>query len=97
VIDAAPILSADQVANLMRCSVSTIENKARTGEIPGVLWGDGGWVFPAAALYERLNQIARQNAQQRCLTPEAVAVATQVRQSRARRAPPSLPSLGAAS
>jgi hypothetical protein len=96
VIDAAPILSTAQAAALLRCEPSTIETKARTGELPGLLWGNGGWVFPAAAFYDRLNELAIENAKQRRLPPPApVAVSTVslVRKSRERREPPALPSI----
>lgn len=86
----APILSLTDVAALMRCAETTVEQKARAGEIPGLLWGDGGWVFPAAALYEHLNRLARENAAGRRTPSTVSAVAAR---APARRTPPALPSI----
>lgn len=57
--------SVEQVAGLLRCAASTVEAHARSGHLPGLLMGDGGYVFPAAALFTRLNEIAAAEAAQR--------------------------------
>ncbi len=89
---AVPILSASEVAILMRCSQKTVEEHARTGDIPGLLWGDGGWVFPAQALYNRLNELAVEQALKRRQPPEILTVLV-ANPKRARREPPKLPNL----
>jgi len=38
------IYTADQAAQLLGCSVKTVEELARQGELPGIKPG-GGWVF----------------------------------------------------
>lgn len=52
------ILGEDETAALLRCAVSTIRERARLGDLPGLQYGDGGWVFPKAALLEHLNSKA---------------------------------------
>jgi excisionase family DNA binding protein len=56
----APIMTSEQVAELLRCSSRTVEEHARNGSLPGVKYGDG-WVFPAEALLEAVNEAARGN------------------------------------
>ena len=46
-----PILNAQQVADLLGCSVKTVENHARAGHIPGTKFGDG-WVFASELVIE---------------------------------------------
>ena len=55
-----PIMTSEQVANLLQCSPRTVEDKARSGELPAVKFGEG-WVFPAVALLEAVNNAARGN------------------------------------
>lgn len=57
--------SVEQVAGILRCAVSTVEAHARSGHLPGLLMGDGGYVFPAGALFARLNEIALAEATER--------------------------------
>lgn len=88
---AEPIaLTTAQVAALLDCGPDTVEARARAGDLPGLQFGRG-WVFPAAALAQRLNELALQAAQQRrqpSPAPAAVAAAHPTR--RARRQPPRL-------
>lgn len=78
------ILTKDEVAALLDCEPSTVEEKARTRELPGVKIGRS-WVFPREALLKRLNEIAL-----RAVEPSAPRyTATAPR----RRAPPALPRL----
>jgi excisionase family DNA binding protein len=58
------IYTADQAAALLGCSVKTVEEMARQGELPGIKPG-GGWVFPAGALAQRLDQLALEQADRR--------------------------------
>ena len=84
------ILTKDEVAALLDCEPSTIEEKARTRELPGVKVGRS-WIFPREALLKRLNEMALGNS-------NPVPMARQVRESvllpvKGRRGPPALPSL----
>lgn len=38
--------------------MTTVEFKAREGLLPGLKFGDGGWVFPLEATLKRLNEAA---------------------------------------
>ncbi len=89
---AVPILTVTEVAALMQCAESTVETHARAGDVPALRWGDGGWVFPAQALYNRLNELAIEQASERRKPPDIKAVLV-ANQKRARREPPKLPSL----
>lgn len=84
------ILTADQAAELLGCTRKTIEDRARAGDLPGLLWGDGGWRFPAEAFTARVNALALEQAQKRreAKQPRAVAQPAQPEQ---RKAPPALP------
>ena len=84
------ILSDIEVAEILDCETTTVHEKARTGELPGVKFGRS-WRFPRTALLEVLHQRAMQNKPK--ATPVAVAhpVNTKVR-----KLPPALPSLHAA-
>lgn len=90
------IYTADQAAELMGCSVKTVEDLARRGELPGLKPG-GGWIFPAGALAARLDELAIEQAAKRRV-PE-VATATTAQQpadkgsARRRRLPRELPKL----
>lgn len=86
------VLSADELAILMGCSTKTIEDKARAGSIPGLLWGDGGWVFPVKALYKRLNESAIEQSLKRRQPSQPLAVAA-LTPGRRRREPAQLPDL----
>jgi excisionase family DNA binding protein len=70
------IYTADQAAELLGCSVKTVEEMARQGELPGIKPG-GGWVFPAGALAQRLDQLALEQAAKRRTPAPAPAVAVQ--------------------
>lgn len=53
------VLRGAQVATLLGCAESTIEEMARDGELPGLKFGDAGWVFPLKALLDHLNADAK--------------------------------------
>lgn len=88
------LLTVEQAADELGCKPKTIEERARAGDLPGILWGDGGWRFPAQAFYDRLNQLAIEQAEKRrqAKQPRAVASAPV---APARKAPPALPTPGA--
>lgn len=66
------IYTADQAAALLGCSPKTVEEWARTGQLPGIKPG-GSWVFPAGALAQRLDELALEEAAQRRKTPAPTA------------------------
>lgn len=89
------IYTADQTAQMMGCSVKTVEDLARRGELPGLKPG-GGWIFPAGALAQRLDELAIEQAAKRRLP--AVVTATTAQKlagngSARRRLPRELPKL----
>src|SRR5882672_7194055 len=51
------VLTKEQIAELLQCDVTTVEEKARNGELPGVKVGRS-WVFPREAMLQRLNEMA---------------------------------------
>lgn len=51
------VMTKEQVAEMLECEVLTIEDKTRAGELPGVKIGRT-WVYPRAALLQRLNEMA---------------------------------------
>lgn len=59
-----PLLDPPQVADLLRCSVRTVEDHARSGTLPGVKFGEG-WVFPFDALMRAINRLAEEEASRR--------------------------------
>lgn len=92
------IYTADQAAELLGCSVKTVEEMARQGELPGIKPGRG-WVFPAGALAQRLDQLALEQAAKLRAPPAPVAT-TVMPASKTRRGPkprslPRLVDLGA--
>ena len=79
------ILNKDEVANLLDCEPSTVEEKARNHELPGVKIGRS-WLFPRQALMQRLNEMAL--ARPAPARPKGV-----IKPGANRRPPPALPSL----
>lgn len=89
------VLDTDAVAGLLRCSRKTVEDRARRGDLPGIQWGDGGWVFPAGALAKRLDEIALELARERAAPKKPAGVLHPIpKPGTGRRAPlPVLPAL----
>lgn len=99
------VLDLARVAELLGCTEATIEDLLRRGDLPGVKLGRG-WCIPGAALIQRLNDMATEQAEERRLAlvqqmTSASAKACQrgardldpaatVRRSSRRRVPPSL-------
>lgn len=73
----APILDTQQVADLLKCSVKTVQKRAGMGDLPGEKFGDD-WVFPSEALLARVNQIAVEQAAVRRKGPAPRAVILKV-------------------
>ena len=81
------VLSEEEVATILVCEPSTIQEKARLGELPAVKIGRS-WCFPLVPLLESLNAKAKANEQKAPRNPGGVAIiASKTRQ------PPTLPSL----
>ncbi len=54
------ILTTDEVADLLQCDVTTVEDKLRRGELPGIKPGRS-WMCPRLALLDTLNRQAVAN------------------------------------
>lgn len=61
--DTAP-LTVDQAAELLQCSPKTVQAHARSGYLPGVMFGVD-WVFPRGAFFARLDEIALEESRKR--------------------------------
>ncbi len=72
-----PILTADQVADLLGCAQSTVEDYARDGKIPCIKIGVS-WRYPADALIRWANQQA-EDAMRQPAKPVAAHVVKRVR------------------
>ena len=82
-----PILTAQEVAELLCCSVKTVENHARAGSIPGAKFGDG-WVFASELVIEAVKTISQQEAAARA-QPQRKAKGFKVLEN-AKRKPPGM-------
>lgn len=59
-----PILTSQDVAELLCCSIKTVENHARAGTLPGAKFGDG-WVFSSDLVIETVKAISQKEAAER--------------------------------
>lgn len=84
------LLSVDVVATALDCAGTTVEERARAGELPGIKLGRS-WIFPRAALLQSLNEMALREASRSKDKPAKPAVAI-VRTGK-RQAAPRLPQL----
>lgn len=82
------VLDENDVAELLDCEPSTVQEKARQGELPAVKFGRS-WRFPRAALLESLNAKALANKPKPPLDPKGVTVG----KVKSPRQPPTLPRL----
>jgi hypothetical protein len=57
----AEILTIDDLAELFTCDKETAAARLTSGDLPGVKVGRG-WIIPRQALFERLNEKAREEA-----------------------------------
>lgn len=64
------LLSVEAVASALDCADTTVEEHARTGQLPGIKLGRS-WVFPRAALLQSLCEMARHQAEGRKTKPAA--------------------------
>lgn len=51
-----PLLNAAGWAEALECSQKTVEDRMRTGDLPGEKFGEG-WICPAEAMLARINEI----------------------------------------
>lgn len=82
------VLDETEAAALLDCEPSTVQDKARSGELPAVKFGRS-WRFPRAALLEALNRKAMENMTKAAATPKPKAV----QMATVRRLPPVLPTV----
>jgi len=90
----AQILTTKHAAELLECSVKTVEERLRAGDLPGLKFGDG-WVIPAGAFWLRLDQLALEQAEKRRkpAAPAATTVEMEQQGKRGRGAARTLPQL----
>ncbi len=82
-----PILTAQEVAELLCCSIKTVENHARAGTIPGTKFGDG-WVFSSDRVIDAVKTISQREAEERA-QPQRKAKGFKVLEN-AKRKPPGM-------
>ena len=58
------ILTVADVAEILHCDVKTVSERLVSGDLPGTKFGRS-WVVPAAALYQRVNEIAIEKSEER--------------------------------
>jgi hypothetical protein len=85
-----PVLDVADVAALLRCAETTVEDRARRGELPGLKIGES-WVFPAGALTLRLDELALEQAAIRRKPSAAPSAELVPLKGRAKRTLPTLP------
>jgi excisionase family DNA binding protein len=86
------VLDVDQVAELLRCEPTTVQEHARRGELPGLKLGRD-WVFPVGALLQRLDEVALKESAKRREPVTSSAVLHDIKRQKAKRVPPALPAL----
>lgn len=84
------LLSVEKVASALDCAGTTVEERARTGELPGIKLGRA-WVFPRAALLQSLCEMAQREAAARKQAPAAPARAIAATRPGRRQSAPQLP------
>ena len=85
----AEILTVDDLAELFACDKETAAARLNSGDLPGVKVGRG-WIIPRQALFERLNDKAREEA---AVRREQQALARQAGQQRGKTASQASPRL----
>lgn len=66
----AEVLTVDDLAKLFACDKETAAARLTSGDLPGVKVGRG-WIIPRQALFERLNEKAREESAARRAQQEA--------------------------
>lgn len=90
--DMQHVYTTPALAELLDCEETTIKDRAVAGDLPGLKIGRS-WIFPAEALHQALNELARREAAARRAPAPRAAVATSGQAAPKHRAPPTLPSL----
>lgn len=92
-----PVLSTEQMASLLDCAETTVEDLARRQELAGLQYGRG-WIFPLEANLRVLNDRALARVKTPSPPPPAPklppAIAVPVPPPRARRQPVAIPDMG---
>lgn len=57
-------LTVTDVASILRCDEETAAERVIKGDLPGVKFGRS-WIIPAAAFFQRLNELALEEAEAR--------------------------------
>ena len=83
------VLDVATVAALLRCAETTVEDRARRGDLPGLKIGDS-WIFPAGALTAALDQLALDQAAERRKPAQPRGQLVDIKR-KAKRIPPALP------
>lgn len=83
-------MKASELAELLGCSVYTIEERARKCELPGLKFGDGGWIFPMDATLIVLNDMAMERMDEGIQVEKPIATLVGIATRRVR---PTLPSI----
>lgn len=60
-MDAKNTLTVEQVAEMLLCDKETVAERLNRGDLPGLKFGRS-WVIPTAALFQRLNDLALEEA-----------------------------------
>ena len=84
------ILTSDDVAKILHCERTTVEECMRRGELPGFKFGRT-WLVPEEALSGHLNALALSEAEKRRVRAVPMAVAVQCKPKRQRPVLPQLP------
>lgn len=87
------VLKIDELAQLLDCTVETLRERAANGDLPAIKMGRS-WIFPAAALEARLNELAVDECRRR-RSPSAIRRVSTVSEGQGKpaRKPPALPTL----
>jgi len=67
------IVNAKEAADLLHCSVKSIENHARSGRLPGIKFGDG-WIFSTELLVETVKKLSLSEAEIRSKSARSIGI-----------------------
>ncbi len=81
-----PFLTSEQVAQLLNCSVRTVETQARMGRLPATKFGDS-WIFPADLLIDTVTQLCQVEGDQRKKPKRQFGVKVATAETRKRKIP----------
>lgn len=80
------VLDEVEVAKILDCEPRTVQEKARTGELPAVKFGRS-WRFPREALLRKLNELALSNNKNRPPAAQSVGMEKTITKNRRRQLP----------